>query len=310
MDDVVAKGRLAHEDRRSAHAEAKRALAEDALLQHGEAGDTQRLLELAAVLGHDMGKALDAVGLVGLVLDQETRPRLLEREPRRGAHQHVLAELAVQFRDRAEGIELQRLAESRGAAHERAEGRGARQVVVDPPAPFPDSLGARQVGIGGHRADIGSSGQVRHVQPAAHEPFVEEAGAARVLPERFRPAPLFEWLRPAGREQSREEFEVDLLVLQAELEVSGKTVGWPVDARVLVQDALGRLSHRAGGADGGLHAQGLHQGDAELGLQGLEADLHVTEIPLSEPKSDDDRPRGAKNSSANCCTNPLRSEEK
>ena len=111
-----------------------RGLAQDALLQHGEAVDAQWFLELAAVLGHDVGKPLDAVGLVRLVLDQETRPRLLEREPRRGAHQHVLAELAVQLGDRPEGIELQRLAEGRGTAHERTERRGARQVVVDAPA--------------------------------------------------------------------------------------------------------------------------------------------------------------------------------
>lgn len=94
VDDVVANGGLTHEDRRLAHAEAKRGFAEDTLLQHGEAVDAQ-WLELAAVLGHDVGKPLDAIGLVRLVLDQETRPRLLEREEPAAAHKHVLAELAV-----------------------------------------------------------------------------------------------------------------------------------------------------------------------------------------------------------------------
>ena len=103
---------------------------------------------------------------------------------------------------------------------------------------------------------------------------------------------------------------MDLLVFQAELEVTGEAVRRPVDGLVLVQDALGRLSHRAGGADGRFHPQGLYQGDAVLSLQGLESNLHVTKIPLITTKNDDDQLRWSKNTSAYGYINTPTTQEK
>jgi hypothetical protein len=78
------------------------------------------------------GEPFDAVGLVRLVLDQEGRPRFLDRQPGGGAPQHVFAELPVKIGDSTRGIELQGLVE-RSPADGRCRARWMRSSTRSRP---------------------------------------------------------------------------------------------------------------------------------------------------------------------------------
>ncbi|MNL11261.1 hypothetical protein D3C87_1320900 [compost metagenome] len=190
VDDVLAHGGLADEHRRLAHTQPQCRGAENVLLQHDQAVGTQRLVQLAAVFTHNVGKTLHPICLVGLVLNLEASPRLLELEPDDGAPQHVFAKLVVQFRERLKRVELQRLSQDLRATNDGAKSWRARQVVVDPPTTIASGFGARDVGIIGDGINVGSAGQIRDIKLLTGEPFIEKSSPARILSERLGSAPF------------------------------------------------------------------------------------------------------------------------
>ena len=67
----------------------------------------QRVFDVTAVLGNDMGKPLNAIGLVGFLLDEKARARFLERQPTGRTHQDVGAIGVIQLFQCFAQIELQ-----------------------------------------------------------------------------------------------------------------------------------------------------------------------------------------------------------
>ncbi|MNZ96968.1 hypothetical protein D3C78_1161870 [compost metagenome] len=221
-----------------------------------------------------MGKPLDAIRLAGFLFDEKTRARFLERQPTGRTHQDVGTKGLIQFTQCFAQIELQSFLHWHRTTNQGAELSRPRQVVVDAPTTSSQSFATSQIILGRKYINIAAIGHVRHIQAFACQPFVEEPRAAGVLTERLPSTPLFDRQRAYGCKQAGEELEVDLLVLEAEFEMSCEIVCGPIACRVSVLHIAVSFAIDTYSADHGFDAQRLCQCDVVTGREGLETDLH------------------------------------
>ncbi|MCY1369017.1 hypothetical protein D9M69_560340 [compost metagenome] len=120
-------------------------MAQNAGLQGSKGVVAQWGIYMAAVLGNDMRKPLDAIGLVGFLFDEETRARFLERQPAGRSHQDVGTKGLIQLIQSRTQIELQGLPHWLGTTNQGAEVGCPWQIVIDSPAPRSQRLTTSQV---------------------------------------------------------------------------------------------------------------------------------------------------------------------
>ncbi|MNI50675.1 hypothetical protein D3C73_1053560 [compost metagenome] len=135
VHDVLAHRGLPHKYRRAPQTQADGVMSQNAGLQGLQAVVAQRVFDMTAVLGNDMGKPLDTISLVGFLFDQKACTRLLERQPTGRTHQDVGAKGLIQLGQCFAQIKLQSVLHGRCSTNQGTELSRSRQIVIDSPTP-------------------------------------------------------------------------------------------------------------------------------------------------------------------------------
>src|SRR5687768_7604750 len=183
-------------------------------LQRFQLRCTKRIRPLTSSLLHRCGKALNAIAFVLFMLNCETGSALFDHEPNGAAQDQLCAELSFQSRDAFRNVEATSTFGVGSQADLWTEALIAQQVVTHTPTRIVDWDRNREFAIWVDCCDVVAASSVRYIERSSRQLFVEKPGTPRVLTRRFASNPVCNFRRWRHREQARQCFEVNSLMLK------------------------------------------------------------------------------------------------